>query len=433
MSTSVLELSAEEAKVFFLQESSYCSFDIPTYFSFEGVFSRIAGRINDGTYSSYIEPWPDKFENVNYKLLNNKNGQYAWRPHELIHPFLYMSLVDAITNDEAWEKIKNRFSTFSSDPSVSCLSLPVQSETSKSDKGEQILQWWRDVEQKSIELSLQYQFLHHTDITNCYGSIYTHSIPWAIHTKEVAKKPGNRNEYTMVGNNIDRQLRWMSNGQTNGIPQGSVIMDFIAEIVLGYGDLLLSRAIGDDPMLDNIDFQILRYRDDYRIFTNSTSHTAAILKTLTEVLETLNFRLNERKTNLSSNAITGSIKGDKVYWMQKNLSYLNVQKRLLAIHELGQKFPNSGSLLVAMTDFHKSGLIQKTNPYSPKSLVSIVINIAFHNPRVYPVAMAIVSQALDKLETEDEKIDIVDLIRNRFDLLQHRPLGTLASEGSPLH
>lgn len=31
----------------------------------------------------------------------------------------------------------------------------------------------------------------------------------------------------------------MQYGQTNGIPQGSVLFDFIAEIVLGYADLLL--------------------------------------------------------------------------------------------------------------------------------------------------------------------------------------------------
>jgi hypothetical protein len=35
----------------------------------------------------------------------------------------------------------------------------------------------------------------------------------------------------------------MNNGQTNGIPQGSVLMDFIAEMVLGYIDECLSGCL----------------------------------------------------------------------------------------------------------------------------------------------------------------------------------------------
>jgi hypothetical protein len=38
------------------------------------------------------------------------------------------------------------------------------------------------VEQKSIELGLEYDYIFHTDIVDCYGAIYTHSISWAIHT-----------------------------------------------------------------------------------------------------------------------------------------------------------------------------------------------------------------------------------------------------------
>src|SRR5438132_4159928 len=37
-----------------------------------------------------------------------------------------------------------------------------------------------------------------TDISRFYGSIYTHSIPWALHTKFVAKQ--RRRDYTLLGN-----------------------------------------------------------------------------------------------------------------------------------------------------------------------------------------------------------------------------------------
>ena len=58
----------------------------------------------------------------------------------------------------------------------------------------------------------------------------------------------------------------MRYGQTNGLPQGSVLMDFIAEMVLGYIDSLLSDRIKANNISN---YHILRYRDDYKIFVNN--------------------------------------------------------------------------------------------------------------------------------------------------------------------
>ena len=75
-----------------------------------------------------------------------------------------------------------------------------------------------------------------TDITDCYGSVYTHSLAWAINGKKAAKansKKPHKDKADLLGDRVDGLLRDMSNGQTNGIPQGSVLMDFVAKIVLG--------------------------------------------------------------------------------------------------------------------------------------------------------------------------------------------------------
>ena len=82
----------------------------------------------------------------------------------------------------------------------------------------------------------------------------------ALHTKEIAKS--NQNNKELLGNKIDSLIQLMQNGQTNGIPQGSVLMDFIAEIILSYADKLLDEKIKNL----NLDYKVIRYRDDYRIF-----------------------------------------------------------------------------------------------------------------------------------------------------------------------
>jgi len=81
--------------------------------------------------------------------------------------------------------------------------VPVEDMNKKSDKAEQILQWLENMEQESINQSLDYKFSYDTDIADCYGSIYTHSIAWAIETIDIAKAQRDGN---LLGNKIDTHI-----------------------------------------------------------------------------------------------------------------------------------------------------------------------------------------------------------------------------------
>ena len=291
---------------------------------------------------------PRDYEDLNYTMLSNKDGRYAWRPFQLIHPALYVCLVDAITLPEHGQTITKRFKEFRKSPKSKCISIPLRSTSRRSSKATQILNWWTGIEQGSIELAMEYSYVFHADITDCYASIYTHSIAWAIHGKDMAKK--NRSDKTLVGNIIDNCIQDMRHGQTNGIPQGSVLMDFIAEIVLGYSDLNLSELLAGSKI---INYRILRYRDDYRIFVNNPQDGEAILKTLTEVLIDLGLKLNTGKTSGSSLVVSSSVKADKRSWLRGRQGDRNLEKHLLVVHAHGTDFPNSGSLVVALTHFHR--------------------------------------------------------------------------------
>ena len=91
-------------------------------------------------------------------------------------------------------------------------------------------------------------------------------------------------------------------------PKESVLMDFIAEMVLGYADSKLSARILAEKIGE---YQILRYRDDYRIFVNNPQDGERILKCLTEVMIDLGLKLKPEKTRASSEVISSSIKEDK--------------------------------------------------------------------------------------------------------------------------
>ena len=410
---SIIELSCEEARAFLLKGESYCAIDLPPYFRFFGLLNDVDGVLAGNRLSDFVYRKARNHEGINHVLLSNKDGRYAWRPLELIHPALYVSLVDEVTKPDHWDLICTRIRKFAENDKIKCLSLPVESMTDDKDRAEIIIKWWRDVEQKSIELSLDYDFMIQTDITDCYPTIYTHSIAWALHSKQCAKDKRNRTDKKLLGNIIDSYIQDMRYGQTNGIPQGPVLMNFIAEMVLGYADTELTSKINNeiDPELN---YRILRFRDDYRIFVTQQQHGEQILKCLAEVLIELGLKLNPAKTDISSEVIQSSIKDDKLNWMFRKKIDRNLQKQLLIIHDHSMEHPHAGSLNDALDKYRKR--LRRKTPEDDQTLsvISIVVDIAYRNPRTYPITFAILSELIDLLENEEEKREIVQKVRKKF-------------------
>lgn len=408
-SRSILSMNADEARKFLLEERSYCRIDLPSYFKFEPVLHNVSNIMGKKPLAQKLtKETPSDHENVNHLITDNKDGRYAWRPMEIIHPVLYLSLVNSITSDKSWQLIRKRFCKFQGTPKISCHSIPVKSLSTEKNQAEQVSIWWKEIEQKSIELSLSYDHVIHTDISACYESIYTHSIAWALHDKKYAKSK--KYDYSLIGNEIDKHTRCMRNGQTNGIPQGSVLFDFISEMVLGYADLLLSDGIRNNKGIE--DYYILRYRDDYRIFTNNTQAGEAILKILTEVLIGLGLKLNSSKTQPSQNLVKAAIKSDKWDWIRGKQIDKNLLTHLLIIHSHGDRFPNSGSLIKALSKFFKRVCARKKHE-NVLSLIGVTVDIAVKNPRTYSVVAAILSHLLASLDRDKQK-DVLERVRNRF-------------------
>ena len=424
-SRTVLQMDYVEAKEFFLKTESYFTGKLPEYYDLSMVLSRAivnlqGSSLADFSVSRRSNNSINTIENVNYTLFVNKDGSYSWRPIQLIHPMVYVDLVNYITTNDNWEKIKRRFIDFQSNPQIVCVSLPRKSLSKNKDLAETILNWWRELEQAQIKYSLNYDCCIHTDIADCYSSIYTHTIAWVYMGREEAK----RNKKTGIGNDLDRKIQDSQYGQTNGIPQGSVLMDFIAELVLGFADLLLDELMSSE--FSHISkYQILRYRDDYRIFTKTKEEAETIIKALSDTLATLNLKLNASKTFFTDDIIANGIKEDKLYWEKiytsftmKNKSGINynlpLQKHLLQIKVLSDKFKNSGSLLKALTEVYKNRIILlKREPNDINQLISIIVSIIKNNPRTIEIGVIILSKLLTFVSSDNIE-SITDDILTKF-------------------
>lgn len=413
---NILEFDNKQAQEFFLRHENYAQFVLPEYFNFEHILQVASSLIGRKKIESMFEKTstgilrPSDCEDVNFRFLHNKDGRFAWRPFQLIHPVIYVSLVKEITEAKNWELILNRLKEFAKLRRIKCMSLPVISESKLTNKAAQINTWWLEVEQESIKLSLKYKYLLHTDISDCYGSLYTHSIPWALHGRKCAKI--NRNDNSLLGNLIDTHLRYMSNGQTNGIPQGSILMDFCAEILLGFIDQTLHERIRGVRA-----YRIIRYRDDYRIFTNRVQDSEEIVKSLSEVLSEVGMRLNTQKTLISDNVLRDSIKPDKIERILMKGNFKNLQKRLLSIHNLSLQFPNSGSLDTELSYFLNHLTKSKVKKAEIEVLIAIVVDIAYRNSRTYPISAAILSTLISKIQGNVVKRRLIIAIKKKFEQL----------------
>ncbi|AOO76228.1 hypothetical protein LCW_09545 [Latilactobacillus curvatus] len=423
----IIDMSSVEARRFLLKPNSYVTLQLPEYLDFHFVLENARKMLDGQQIESIIDIKKlRETDGVNHTILLNKDGSYDWRPVQIVHPLLYVDLVYFITNPKNWRSLLDRFELFRSDNNIECISLPVESTSDKTDTAEVILNWWEGLEQSSVVKALHFSYCIKTDITNCYGSIYTHTLDWAIRDKVTAKT--NRRGRSF-GEKLDKKIRQLQHNQTNGIPQGGVLFDFIAEIILGYADLLLSERLKN---LELSEWHIIRYRDDYRVFSNKKEEAESIIKELSEVLSELNMHFNSKKTSMTQDIIENAIKPDKRYWngkvptlqveFHKEISYqLTLQKHLLEILWLSKKYPNSGSIKRALTDFSKRlDSIEKIE-HDTLPLISILTDIVSNNPNTIPIGIAVMSRVLSKGELINIDGEIEEIVQRISRKLEGTP------------
>lgn len=414
---NILLLNNTQAKEFFMNEENYCNIDLPLYFSFTDVLNQadtILTKKKELNNCIISKKALKDAEYKNYKFYSNKDGNYAWRPFEIIHPFLYVDLVNQITKIDNWEYIKKRFKTFKANKKIICCSDIYIDNGNKKQKATNIQSWWSNFEQKSINMFLEFNVMAKTDIVGCYESIYTHSIAWALHDKQYAKD--HRDDKNLIGNIIDKSIQQMRYDQTNGIPQGSLLMDFIAEMVLGFADTLLSNKLQD---LQIIDYKILRYRDDYRIFAKTTEDVNIILKELSSILSELNLKLNTNKTGIYSDIVNASVKEDKLFWLKIKLQFEqenNLQKKLFILKDFSDAYLNSGQLKKALTDLSKEsfGKYKKEIKRNYETICAILCSIWLQNPSSYAQIATIYSKIFEIINSKTKINNLMHRLLTRF-------------------
>jgi hypothetical protein len=184
------------------------------------------------------------------------------------------------------------------DSDVTCYSFPVPIDAKRSGRvgrlrsGRFIYEFLTMGEDDLASVAYRYTRLVQADIKNFYPSIYTHSIAWAIHGKKRIRQGNNRNNYSLLGNRLDRLFQYANDQKTNGIPIGPVVSDIMAEIIAASVDRRLTKAVN----AAELDCEMVRFKDDYRILVKNESDGREVIKALQGALREFDLELSDEKT-----------------------------------------------------------------------------------------------------------------------------------------
>lgn len=256
---------------------------MPPCFSSQGLSAHVnaaLAKIETETDSNNLKKHFEKFihSQIRYQSLRDINI-----PRHLAIPHPESYLAHCLAIKRCWQKIK----THCAKPSkpISRIFVRQTSEDRVFKMNYKGLERF-EVEEDEIGYQTGATHLVKADISKCFPSIYTHSIPWAIHGKANAKK--NR-DLLLEGNLLDRSCQILSDNQTNGLAIGPHSSNVISEIIL-------TRI--DETLLKKGYTRLTRHIDDYTFYATSHQEAETFVRDLNLALREYELYLNEKKTQI---------------------------------------------------------------------------------------------------------------------------------------
>jgi hypothetical protein len=141
----------------------------------------------------------------------------------------------------------------------------------------------------------KYDAMVQIDVSKCFDSIYTHSLPWAVLGKDQTKFNLDESKATF-GGLFDALMQNLNHKETNGIVIGPEFSRVFAEIILQSVDVeLVTKLAVRENLTHKVDYEIFRYVDDFFVFYNKESTQLKIFETLQEALKSKKLSINTAK------------------------------------------------------------------------------------------------------------------------------------------
>ena len=263
---------------------------------------------------------------------------------------------------------------------------------------------FKEFVRKNFLASYPYLYELKTDISKYYPSIYTHSIPWAIHTKEIAK--AKRKDKKLLGNNLDNFLQKTMYGQTIGIPIGPDTSLIIAEII---GCTIDKMLLDSFPNLKGY-----RYVDDMYFFCHNHDEAEEVLIKLQQILKEFELQVNTEKTSI--NRIPRGVEPDWIIKLRgfefretEIKQYNDIVSFFSLAFDLALQLPNQYVLSYAVERVKRLRLLSDNNI---ALMETMLLKTMIAEPSTVKEVFRILFTYKDKVSVYKIEKVIIDFLRN---------------------
>lgn len=143
-----------------------------------------------------------------------------------------------------------------------------------------------------LRLEKKFSNMWFADVSKCFDSIYTHTLPWAVKDMPISK---NSISYKTFGSSFDKLMQRQNYNETNGICIGPELSRIFAETIFQKIDNIVLLRAKNEGLRNKSDYECVRYVDDIIIFSNDPVVSGKIYALFEEALGEFNLHLNSLK------------------------------------------------------------------------------------------------------------------------------------------
>ncbi|MDN3642917.1 RNA-directed DNA polymerase [Lutimonas halocynthiae] len=224
-------------------------------------------------------PKKGSYDFIRYENMRNINVP---RLLAIPNPIGYHNLIKTIVDN--WDELTTFISEKTSNQLYKVSKVHIRKKKDSKSLFEMNYKTYEDEPNKDVDLIIGKRYKVHGDISNCFPSIYSHSIPWALLGKATAKRKSN--DKLLWQNQLDFYVRNIKNQETNGLLIGPHSSNLISELIL----------ISIDHELVKMKYKFTRHIDDYVCYTKHKEEAEKFLVDLNHELKKYELSLNHKKS-----------------------------------------------------------------------------------------------------------------------------------------
>lgn len=315
------------------------------------------------------------------------------------NPMSYQQLCKCLSN--SWENIKNHFANKTQDQDYVISRIHIRKLKQKDALFSMSYSNWKEDETPEPDLLIGSTYLVKADISTCFPSIYTHSVPWALVGKATAKaNSGNKfkNEWY---NQIDHYTQNCKNGETHGLLIGPHASNLLSEIIL----------VNIDKQMYEKGWRYTRCIDDFTCYVRSYEDGQRFLVELGQAPREYDFSLNFKKTEILKLPVASVEqwvrKINSISLMQRNgqIDFIGVRAYLDSSIELMQaNKDNSAILNYAIKVLGGQKLTPNAQEYCVKTIFHLCLIYPYLIPLLEEYVFLPFSVQKDSIEKLTQKI-----------------------------